>query len=384
MFNSVLTAEDKAAIELARAFASEFITEDTISQWYIDGGIPDSVMFAYKDCGLGTLGLSEEYGGLKTSGLAQIIIMEELSRLAGAFLPFIVQLYTFNAVSKFANEKQLRMLFEQFDETARVLYSTAISDSTSGSDISMTRTAVYERDGKLYLTGKKAFVTEGEHTPYIVVLAKDMTKCDDLSKAPLSLWLLPRGNDGIKILPIKKIGQKGVSSAAIVFTDSPVEQDWRFGKGDLDRKALMNTIEFGRCAICASSLGLAQAAFDDAASYAKNHIIRETPIGEYGQIQLMLTDMQSTLHNMRAHVYYATWALENNDRAVEETSLMKYYVPSAAVNVADMAMQLFGGVGYTETTRIGRIWSDCQGNKFATGTTQVMTILASREILGKH
>jgi len=389
MFNIMFTEEDKALIALAKDFATEYINEESVAQWCFDEGIPDDVMMAYKDCGLGFLGLPTEYGGRESSNLAQIAVIEELSRVAGAMLPFGVQLYTFEALSLLADERQMGVLVDSFNETARVFYSTAISDSLSGSDILGSKTAVVQRDGVLYLSGRKAFVSEGEHAPYIMVMAKDMTECDNHVEAPISLWLLPRDTDGISVFPINKIGQKIISSAAIIFDDCIVKPEWRLGfesvtGGKIDMSTLLKTLEFGRCVLCASSLGLAQAALEDAAKYASTHTIRETRLAEFEMIAALLTEMQSTVLNMRGHVYHSAQKLDRGGSSMLETSLMKYYVPSAAVKVADSAMQIFGGVAYTDATRIGRIWSDCRGNQFAIGTEQLMSIIAGREVINKY
>jgi alkylation response protein AidB-like acyl-CoA dehydrogenase len=95
----------------------------------------------------------------------------------------------------------------------------------------------------------------------------------------------------------------------------------------------------------------------------------------------MLTKMQTMVFNMRAHTYEAAKMLEAGDDARLAVSLMKYYVPATAVKVADYAMQIFGGAGYSDCTRISRIWVDSRANQFATGTDQIMANIASEEIL---
>jgi alkylation response protein AidB-like acyl-CoA dehydrogenase len=384
MFEQLFTDEDKELIKRAQDFASEHINEDSVSRWYAEGGIPDSVMRAYRDCGLGFLGLPEEYGGQKASCLARMAVAEELSCAAGTTLPFIIQMYSFSALSVLTDGEQMRELVGQFNETGRLCYSIAISDSLSGSNIMDSQTTVFKRNGNLYLSGRKAFVTEGEHAPYIVVLAKDMTECENRLQAPLSLWLVPAYSKGVQVFPINKIGQKAMSSAAITFENCPVQPEWRLGDRNFSRGTLEKVIEFGRCVICADSLGLARAAAQDAAIYARHHKIREKRLGDYGQIAVMLTSMQSTLFNMRSHVYRAALALDKGGPAVMETSLMKYYVPASAVEVANQAMQIFGGVGYTDASRVGRIWADCRGNQFAIGTEQVMATRVAKQLLDEQ
>jgi alkylation response protein AidB-like acyl-CoA dehydrogenase len=175
-----------------------------------------------------------------------------------------------------------------------------------------------------------------------------------------------------------------IDSAAIVFTDVEVDPSWQVGEDDDMRTVLESVIDFGRCAVCAASLGMAEAAFKDAARWASTHRIRDRRLGEFQQIGLMLSSMATKVFNMRAHVYHTATLLDEGALPTYEIALMKGYVPRTAVEVADDAMQIFGGAGYTDDVRAARIWLDCRGNQYVTGTDQVMVNLASREILNTY
>jgi alkylation response protein AidB-like acyl-CoA dehydrogenase len=384
MIERLFSENDRAIIETAREFARTYFDEESVSRWYKEGGMPDSLMRAYRESGLGYVGLPKAYGGVQVSYPAKVAIIEEFSRAAGTALPLQSHIYSFNIISKLANESQMELIIRLFEETGRPCFSTAISDALSGSDIAGATTAVIADGDTLRLSGQKAFVTNGEHAPYIMVAAKDMTATDDIIRAPFSLWLIPANLEGITTYPLKKFGQGAINSAAIVFENVHIQPEWRLESPNAPKESLERVMEFGRCIICASSLGMAQAAMEDAARYANQRVIRNRRLGEFGQIALMLTDMQIALTNMRSHVYFAASRLEQQKLATLEVSLMKKYVPAAAVEVADTAMQIFGGVGYTDSTRVSRIWADCRGNQFATGTDQVMVVLAARKILKKY
>ena len=99
----------------------------------------------------------------------------------------------------------------------------------------------------------------------------------------------------------------------------------------------------------------------------------------------MLTDMEVTLTNMRSMLYRAAYAIEKNaeDKRLA-VALMKRYIPKAATEVASTAMQILGGQGYTESSRVSRIWEDCSGNQIAEGTDQIMVYIAAPLIMNKY
>jgi alkylation response protein AidB-like acyl-CoA dehydrogenase len=192
--------------------------------------------------------------------------------------------------------------------------------------------------------------------------------------------MLPKDSPGVSIFPIAKIGQKIQPTAAITFENVEIDEKWRLGDLSLS-DAAYSIMNLGRCVVCSNSLGLAQAALDDAAAFADSYYIDDNKIGSFQQIGLLLTKMQTMVFNMRAHTYNCASILEEAGDVKLAVSLMKYYVPQSAVKVADYAMQIFGGAGYSDSTRISRIWVDSRANQFETGTDQIMANTAAKEIL---
>lgn len=116
---------------------------------------------------------------------------------------------------------------------------------------------------------------------------------------------------------------------------------------------------------------MAQAAMEDAVANARVRKAFGVPIGTFQQIEQMLTDMEVSLRSMRSLLYEAAWAIENDlpDKRLA-VALMKRAVPKAATEVASNAMQILGGLGYTESSRVSTIWQDCRGNQIAEEPTR--------------
>lgn len=99
----------------------------------------------------------------------------------------------------------------------------------------------------------------------------------------------------------------------------------------------------------------------------------------------MLTDMEVALSSMRLMLYRAVWDIENDtpDKRLS-VALMKRFIPKTATEVASNAMQILGGLGYTEGSRVSSIWEDCRGNQIAQGTDQIMVYISAPLILDKY
>ena len=99
----------------------------------------------------------------------------------------------------------------------------------------------------------------------------------------------------------------------------------------------------------------------------------------------MLTDMEVSLRTMRSMLYQAAWAIETDqpDKRLA-VALMKRYIPKTATEVASSAMQILGGLGYTDSARVSTIWQDCRGNQIAEGTDQIMVYISAPLIMREY
>lgn len=142
----------------------------------------------------------------------------------------------------------------------------------------------------------------------------------------------------------------------------------------------MKNFEMERCLIIAQCLGCAQAAMDDAAAYVSERSTFGHPIASYQLIQLKLTDMEIALQNTRNMLYKTLWKMDNDEPIRIDSALLKRYGAQQCAMVASEALQIYGGLGYTTETRIGRIWKDLRGHQIAGGTDEIMVYIAGRQL----
>ena len=382
-----LTHQQLDIIGAMREYGTSAFTVENVRQWREDQGLPDDVVQEFARRYFNLPSTTRGSQAFSQSLLNQALVIEELCRCAGCTLPFQNDLFELHIMAGFANDHDFSTVIDDFRRTGRVMFALAVSEPQAGSDTQNMTTSVRTEGGKLLLNGVKTFVNNGEYAPNILVAAIDEDAPPEVRHPALSFWFVPRNLKGIKAYPINKIGQSMLPFATVAFENVELKPQYRLEGPQASEgfPHLFSLLERGRIFTCASSLGMAQAAMEDAASYATERMAFGTPIGQFQQIEQMLTDMEVRIWNMRNLLYEA--AVKSDEDAPDKRlaiALMKRYIPSAATQVASDAMQILGGIGYTERERVSHIWKDCRGNQLAEGTDQIMVYIAAPLIREKY
>lgn len=383
-----LTDKQRDLVSAFREYGERTFTREAVRQWRDDQGLPDDVVQEFVSLYFSLTG-EESSGSIPDSLFSQALILEELSRCAGATLPFQNDLFGLHIMAGFASDNDFSTVIDEYKASGRVIFALAVSEPQAGSDSMNMKTCVQHKNGKLVLNGVKTFVNNGEYAPNILVAAIDKEDKREQRHPALSFWFLPRNLEGVSVYPINKIGQPMLPFASVKFDNVELKSGYRLSGSTTGAATgfphLFALLEAGRVFTSATCLGMAQAAMEDAVAYADQRRAFSTRIADFQQIEQMLTDMELRLTNMRNIVYSA--ALKVDEDATDKrlaVTLMKRYVPAAATQVASDAMQILGGMGYTEGERVSHIWQDCRGNQLAEGTDQIMVYIAAPLIMKKY
>lgn len=375
-----ISPEEKRVIATVRSFAERHFSRENVRQWRRDGGVPDEVAQDFVNLDFGGFGIIHRRDHAKYDLVAQCLVLEELARASGATLPFSNDLFNLQIMQEFAGYGEFEFVRHQYQETGRIAFAVAFSEPEGGSDALNMRTQVKNVDGKLLLSGRKTYVNNGEFAPYLLVGAIDSDAPQDKHPA-LSFWFVPNSMPGIEAYPIQKIGQGFLPFSDIIFNDVVLEESHRLHGRRIGFPQMFHLLETGRLFACVTALGLAQAAMDDAVSFAQERMAFNSPIIKFQLIEDLLVDMEIKLRTMRDMVYRTAVLLDTGEtvsssEARLQIALTKRYVPEAACTVASNAMQIFGGRGYTVHERVASIWEDCRGFQIAEGTDQIMVYIA--------
>lgn len=378
-----LSPDQLELLERLDAFCDTYLTESDIQKWLNDGGVPDSFMRAYLAEGFALVGLPSRVGGEPASLMTRVLMLERLGKRAGATLPIQGQINGVHIVSDIANDEQIELIRSTIAETGKPGFSFALSEPASGSDALNVNTIAVEQNGGFIINGAKSFVSSGQYAPSIALIAHDVA-LDEVYTGkgkPLTFFLVPLASPGVDTISVSKVGQRLVPTAEIVFDDVFVPASCVMGQRGMGGNVLLGSYEYGRVYVCATTVGMAESALEQAALYAQQRCIGDAAIVSFQQIQEMLTDMQVKVDAMRALLYKTAWELDMKASSVRlNTALLKRFVPKTAMEVADSAMQIMGNFGYMSASRVARIWQECRGNRIAEGTDQIMTVIAGKRI----
>ena len=363
----------------ARDFAQQHIKPHVMT-WDESQEFPVHI---FKEMGkLGLMGVlvPEEYGGAGLSYYEYKSVIEEISKVCGSIglsLAAHNSLCTGHILT-FGNDEQKKKYLPKL-ATAEWIGAWGLTEPNTGSDAGNMRT-VAVRDGDHYvINGAKNFITHGKSGEVAVVIARTGEVGD--SRA-MTAFIVERGTKGFAGgRKENKLGMRASETTEMIFTDCRVHKDQMIGvEGDGFVQAL-KTLDGGRISIAALSLGIAQGAFDAALKYSKERHQFNQPISSFQGISFKLADMATKIEAAKWLIYRAA-DLKNNHLPVNrESAMAKLYASEVAVEVANEAVQIFGGYGYTKDFPVEKFYRDAKLCTIGEGTSEIQKIVIAREVL---
>lgn len=379
------TSDQELFFESAKEYAEKYFTPELIKQYYeADHHISLEAAMAFRELGFMHLGLPEEVGGIPCDKLTLVALVEKLHEYTSCVLPFQTDFNSIMDVIEFGNEEQQQKIMDVVNNVESTSVAvTAISEPGAGSDNNaMTCVTRKQPDGTYILNGQKTWVTLAHLSVYTIVVAKDEDPSYENDK--YSLWMVPNGIEGYTYGGLEKIGQQIVPFVDCFFDNVVLTEDMRLGQPGEGWKLLMKKLEFERCLVVAQALGQAQAVMNEVGPYCSERICFQKPIGHLSAIQQHLVEMETILDNVRTRLYKVATMLDQGKSTRLESALLKSYACKNLTKVAEHALSIYAGIGYTKEMSAGRIWNDLKGYEFAGGTNEIMDYIAGRQLVKKY
>jgi alkylation response protein AidB-like acyl-CoA dehydrogenase len=267
--------------------------------------------------------------------------------------------------------------------SGKTLAAFALTEPEAGSDASAIRTrAIREGDG-YHLSGTKRFITNGSVAGLITVFA--VTDPDAPRHRRISAFAVEVPTDGFEVARLEhKLGIRGSPTAELTFDGVRVPEENRVGDEGQGWELAMATLDRSRPGIAAQAVGIAQGALDVAAQYARERRQFGQRIGEFQMVQAMLADMDARTEAARQLTYKACTEVEAGAHdATRWAAIAKLVAGDNAVAVANDAVQILGGYGYTEDYPVERMLRDAKITQIYEGTQQIQRLVIARALLGK-
>ncbi len=333
--------------------------------------------------GLGLLGVPypEEIGGTGLDSLAYAITVEELSRVSGS-VGIIVSAHTslgcnplWIAGTDEQKERYLRPM-----ASGKVIGAYGLTEPGAGSDSRGTRTRAH-RDGDAWvLNGGKRFITNaGVAGTYIITAVTDREE----NSGKISAFIVEADAPGFSIGRMEeKMGLHASNTGELIFTDCRVPAENMLGPEGEGDKLFLKTLDGGRIGIAAMALGLAQAAYEAAAAYAKERHQFGRAIAEFQGVAFMIADMAVKIDAARLLTYRAAWLKDCGKPYTTEAAMAKLFASEAARDVTNDAIQVHGGYGYVTEYHVERYLRDAKLTEIGEGTSQIQRMVIARNLLG--
>ncbi|HKV90475.1 MAG TPA: acyl-CoA dehydrogenase family protein [Thermoplasmata archaeon] len=381
MVDFSLTEEQMSLRDHARKFARTEMAPHA-AECDKTNRFPEEIYRKAWELGLMNLNVPSEFGGTGLSLFDQCLIVEELARAcAGMTTSIIANCLALEPILLGGTDEQKHRLLDPFCASYH-LASFCLTEPAGGSDAGALKTRA-RREGEHYvLDGEKCFITNGPFASLYTVFA---TIDPSLRHKGIVAFAVPRETEGV--VPGKeeeKMGHRASATSTVRFEGARVPLANRLGAETEGFSIAMRTLDQTRTPIGALATGIAQAAIDHAADYARRRVTFGKPIAEHQAIQMKFANMAQALHAARLLTWQAAWTIDHGQPGSLESAMAKCYASDAAMAVADEAIQVFGGYGYMKEYPVEKLLRDAKLTQIYEGSNEIQRIVISRELLQRY
>ncbi|WP_119068392.1 acyl-CoA dehydrogenase family protein [Rubrobacter indicoceani] len=339
-----------------------------------------------KMCDLGFMGLTvpEEYGGTECDFVAYNLALEEISRAdtsVGITMEAHVSLGCAPLLAYGTKEQKEHYLGEVI-RGGEKLWAFGLTEENAGTDAGGTETTADLQNGEWLVNGEKKWITNSgtDITGGVTVIAKTGER--ENGKPELTAIIIEQDTPGFTRGPgYEKTGWRASDQRQLYFRDVRVPEKNTLGARGKGFRQFLSTLDAGRVAVGALSVGLAQACLDEALKRAKERRQFGRSISEFQAIQFKLADMAMEVELARNMVLKAAWLKDRGRPFGREASMAKVFASETAKRAADQAVQVWGGEGFMETSNVARYWRQVKINEIGEGTSEINRQIIARSLL---
>jgi alkylation response protein AidB-like acyl-CoA dehydrogenase len=334
---------------------------------------------------MGLMGIEtpEKWGGAGSSFTMACLAVEELAKIDGSVsvLLDVQNTLVTNAFLKWGSEAQKEKYLPKMAKEWVGAY--ALSESSSGSDAFALKLKAEQKGDKYVLNGNKLWITNGKEASVFVVFANI-----DTSKGykGITAFIVEKDFPGFKIGKKEdKLGIRASSTCELLFENCEVPASNVLGDVGKGYKIAIETLNEGRIGIGAQMVGIAHGAYEATRKYIQSREQFGKAIGSFQGVQFQLAQMRVELEAARLLVYNAARLKDSGKDFIESAAIAKLYSSKAAEKITSMAIDLFGGNGFTKEYPVEKFWRDAKIGQIYEGTSnmQLNTIAKMELEIGK-
>ena len=364
---------------MARDFAQQHI-KPFVMEWDESQEFPVQVFKKMGELGMMGVLVPEQYGGAGLSYFEYKTIIEEVAKVCGSIGLSVAahnSLCT-GHIMAFGNEEQKQRWLPKL-ATAEWIGAWGLTEPNTGSDAgNMKCTATRDGDNWI-INGTKNWITHGLTGDVAVVICRTG---EPRSKNNATAFVVERGTKGFSGgKKENKLGMRASETAEMIFDNCIIPDANRLGEVGEGFKQAMKVLDGGRISIASLSLGIAKGAYEAALQYSQERHQFDKPISSFQGISFKLADMATEIEAADLLTLQACDLKNRGESMTKQAAMAKYYASEVAVKVANDAVQIFGGYGYTKDFPVEKHYRDAKLCTIGEGTSEIQKLVISREVL---
>ena len=337
--------------------------------------IPSELIKKIAKVGFFGTSFPEEYGGGGFGKVGYCIMMEEIARGCSSTATMIGahQSIGTNAIFVGGSEELKKKYLPRLC-SGDMIASFALTEPEAGSDTFNLKTEAKKKGDKWILNGSKVWITNAGIADLISVFAR--------TEKGITGFAIEAKTPGVIIGPAeKKLGIKGSTTNSITFENVEVPEENMIGNEGRGFIIAMKTVDGGKLTIGACCLGASRELLELSAKYAKQRKQFGEPIAKFQAIQFMLAEMASKIYPMESIVYRCAYDFDQGKDVSVDAAIVKLYASEAMTEVADKALQVHGGMGFSRELPMERYYRDARILRIFEGTTEIQKMIIGRHVI---
>ncbi|TBR18589.1 MAG: acyl-CoA dehydrogenase [Chitinophagaceae bacterium] len=365
--------------QTAKDFAIQHI-KPHIMEWDEAQEFPVKIFKAMGKLGLMGVLVPEQYGGSGLGYFEYKVVVEEISKVCGS-IGLSVAAHNSLCVGhilSFGNEEQKKKYLPKL-ATAEHIGAWGLTEANTGSDAGNMKCTATKDGNDWIINGTKNWITHGKTGDIAVVICSTGAP---RTKNNATAFIVERGTVGFSAgKKENKLGMRASETAEMVFDNCRVSDENRIGEIGDGFKQSLKVLDGGRISIATLSLGIARGAYEAALKYSQERYQFDQPISNFQGISFKLADMATEIAAAELLILQACDQKNRGENVTKTSAMAKYYASEVAVRVANDALQVFGGYGYTKDFPVEKFYRDAKLCTIGEGTSEIQKLVISRAVL---
>ncbi len=375
---TLLSEEEQMFQQAVRDFAVEKV-RPLVPRMDHDAVMDRSLIESFFDLGVMGVEVPEQWGGAGSSFFNAVLVVEELSHVDAScgVLVDVQNTLVNNAILRWGNEDQKSKYLPMLARDTVGAY--ALSEAGSGSDAFALACRAEDKSDHWVLNGQKLWITNAFEAGVFIVFANANP---DAGYKGITAFLIERDFPGFTVGKKEdKLGIRASSTCELILEDCRVPKENVLGEAGKGYKIAIETLNEGRIGIGAQMIGVARGALEYAIAYTKERKQFGQKIAEFQGVQFQIAQAATDLEAARLMVYNAARLKDARKPFLREAAMAKLFSSQICENVTSLAVQLFGGNGYTKEFPVEKYWRDSKVGQIYEGTSNMQLATIAKTIL---